>query len=272
MPYFEHSGVRLFYADYPPATGPRPGRLTLLLVHGLWGAAEGWIHQIPALRTRYRTMAVDLRGHGRSGAPPAGYDLGDHAEDLAALIRHAELAPVVVLAHSMGCSVSTVLAARHPTLVHALALIDPDYAGDPGEREWMSRLADDLEGPDADRIAQDLISDRFHTPATPEHLRTWHLLDVLARPAWLRARTFRHSAFGPSSLRFRPEAEPMLRRRRQPVLAFHRHPARAEVERSCLTRGHSRIVRLPHAGHYLHQERPDEINRTLMQWLAALPR
>lgn len=170
MPYFERSGVRLFYADYPSAAGSRPP-LTLLLVHGLWGAAEGWIHQIPALRTRYRTVAVDLRGHGRSGAPPSGYDLGDHAEDLAALIRHAGLTPVVLLAHSMGCSVATVLAARHPDLVHALALVDPDYAGDPGEREWLARLADDLEGPDADQVAQDLVSDRFHAPATPGHLR-----------------------------------------------------------------------------------------------------
>ncbi|NUR91520.1 MAG: alpha/beta fold hydrolase, partial [Nonomuraea sp.] len=75
VPYFERSGVRLFYADYPPAADPQEP-LTVLLVHGLWGAAEGWIHQIPALRTRYRTVAVDLRGHGRSSAPPSGYDLG----------------------------------------------------------------------------------------------------------------------------------------------------------------------------------------------------
>lgn len=94
---------------------------------------------------------------------------------------------------------------------------------------------------------------------------------MLARPAWVRAQTFRHSAFGPSSLRFRPQAEPVLRRRRRPVLAFHRHPARAEVERLCLPGEHSRIVQHPHAGHFIHQEQPDEVNDTLMQWLAALP-
>ncbi|MFI6636687.1 alpha/beta fold hydrolase [Nonomuraea fuscirosea] len=271
MPYFERAGVRLFYADYPPPAGARPP-LNLLLVHGLWGAAEGWIHQIPALRAHHRTVAVDLRGHGRSCAPPSGYDLGDHAEDLAALIRDADLGPAVVVGHSMGCSVATVLADRHPELVRALAMIDPDYAGDPGEREWMARLADDLDGPDADRVVQDLISERFHTPATPVHLRTWHLLEVLAQPAWVRARAFRHSAFGPSSLRFRPQAEPVLRQRHRPVLAFHRHAARAEVERLCLPRDHSEIVRRPGAGHFLHQEQPDEVNGALMRWLSALPR
>ncbi|MFC4121650.1 alpha/beta fold hydrolase [Nonomuraea zeae] len=271
MPYLERLGVRLFYADYSPAPGAR-SPLDVLLVHGMWGAAEGWIYQIPALRARHRTVAVDLRGHGRSGSPPGGYDVGDHAEDLAALIRHAGLAPAVVLAHSMGCSVASVLAARHPDLVRALVMIDPDYAGDAGDREWMARVADDLEGPDADEIAQGLISDRFHVPATPGHLRAWHLLEVLARPAWVRARTFRHSAFGPNSVRFRPQAEPVLRRRRQPVLAFHRHAARAQVERMCLSHDYSQVVLRPHAGHFIHQELPDDVNDSLMRWLSGLPR
>ncbi|MEV4081512.1 alpha/beta hydrolase, partial [Nonomuraea fuscirosea] len=48
--------------------------------------------------------------------------------------------------------------------------------------------------------------------------------------------------------------------------------ARAEVERLCLPRDHSEIVRRPGAGHFLHQEQPDEVNGALMRWLSALPR
>ncbi|ACZ87388.1 alpha/beta fold hydrolase [Streptosporangium roseum] len=271
MPYLERPDARLFYADYPAPPAAEPAS-PVLLVHGLWCTAEGWIYQIPALSARHRTVAVDLRGHGRSSRPESGYELGDYADDLAALIRDLDLAPVVVLAHSMGASIATVLAVRHPDLVRALVMIDPDYAGEPGERERMSRLAEDLDGPDADLVAQEMIRTRFDTQATPAHLRAWHELEILASPARLRARTFRHSAFGRGSVRFRPEGERMLRERPQPVLAFHRSTGRAAVERDCMTHDYGEVILRPRAGHFIHQELADEVNGTVARWVAGLPR
>jgi len=74
----------------------------LLALHGwsLSSAALGAVAE--ALAPRCRVLLADLRGHGRSPAPPEGYEVEDHARDLAALV--ASLAPErpVLLGWSLG--------------------------------------------------------------------------------------------------------------------------------------------------------------------------
>lgn len=75
-----------------------------------------------------RLVYVDLRGHGRSDAPPdaAGYTLSAAAGDVAALIgRLSDRAPVDVIAHDFGAAVALELAATHPARVRKLVLIAP---------------------------------------------------------------------------------------------------------------------------------------------------
>jgi pimeloyl-ACP methyl ester carboxylesterase len=50
--------------------------------------------------------------------------MSQHAEDCAAVVEASGGVPLVVVGHSMGAFVATVLAARHPELVRALVLVD----------------------------------------------------------------------------------------------------------------------------------------------------
>ena len=117
------------------AGGPRlavrhragPGR-PFVLVHGLASNARLWDGVAAALHAAgHETLAVDLRGHGLSDAPPAGYDTDTCADDLAALIARRGLtggrAPVVA-GQSWGGNVVLSLAARHRGSVAALACVD----------------------------------------------------------------------------------------------------------------------------------------------------
>jgi pimeloyl-ACP methyl ester carboxylesterase len=106
------------------ADGPRR---PALLVHGLASNARVWDGVARRLAAGgHQVVAVDLRGHGRSAAPPAGYDTATAADDLAALITAlgfvGERAPVVA-GQSWGGNVVLDLAARHRG-VAALALVD----------------------------------------------------------------------------------------------------------------------------------------------------
>jgi pimeloyl-ACP methyl ester carboxylesterase len=99
----------------------------LVLVHG-WGADHtSWRPVIDQLTTRYRVIAVDLRGHGRSQAPDGPYVLADLADDLFQLLASLDLpeAPVVV-GHSLGGMVVQQFAADHPDAACGMVLLDTD--------------------------------------------------------------------------------------------------------------------------------------------------
>ncbi|MFF6910795.1 alpha/beta fold hydrolase [Streptomyces sp. NPDC012389] len=104
-------------------------------VHGL-GAMSAVYHAHvaahPALSGR-RSLFVDLPGHGISDRPADfGYTLEDHADALAAALDAAGVGGARVVGHSMGGSVSVVLAHRRPDLVSGLVLteanLDPDLS------------------------------------------------------------------------------------------------------------------------------------------------
>ena len=98
--------VRLNVEEHGPAQG-RP----IVLLHGLGASAYSWRRVIPLLTDRFRVIAIDLRGHGRSDKP---FDLHYAPTAQAELIRDAiaklSLRKVVLVGHSFGGLVSMVAA------------------------------------------------------------------------------------------------------------------------------------------------------------------
>src|SRR5216683_1296193 len=112
-------GARLFVRCVidPPAP-------PVLLLHGL--GVGGSVFQAFARRLLPHLAAVapDLRGHGQSDAPPAGYAPSDYALDMAELIQAGLTPPVPVIGHSLGALVALALADLRPDLVTWLVLLD----------------------------------------------------------------------------------------------------------------------------------------------------
>jgi non-heme chloroperoxidase len=90
--------VRLRYVD-------RGIGQALVLVHGLSQTAAQFRRQIDDLDSSYRVIAPDLRGHGESDKPDHGYRIARLAQDLRELMLTLDLHDVLLLGHSMGCSV-----------------------------------------------------------------------------------------------------------------------------------------------------------------------
>ena len=99
---------------------------TLLLIQGLGQAMWAWREQVPVFAERFRTVAFDTRGTGRSPAPPGPYSIADLAGD-AAKILAGRAAHVVAL--SMGGYVALTLALARPELVRSLVLIGTGGGG-----------------------------------------------------------------------------------------------------------------------------------------------
>jgi len=73
----------------------------------------------------YRTVAVDLRGHGESDDPGGTYSIPDFADDVAHVIETLELPRPIAVGHSMGGATVLELAARHADLVSGIVMVDP---------------------------------------------------------------------------------------------------------------------------------------------------
>lgn len=102
-----------------------PGGRDFLLIHGLASNARLWDETAAVLvEAGHRTFAVDLRGHGESDLPDGDIGTTTAAQDVAELAEKLELNRTIVAGQSWGGNVAVRLAAEHPELVQALALID----------------------------------------------------------------------------------------------------------------------------------------------------
>lgn len=117
---FVSQRLRLHYADWGNASAP-----PLILLHGGRDHCRNWDWVARELRGDYHIIAPDLRGHGDSAYSPSGdYSMGAFVYDLAQLIHQQKLAPVRIVAHSLGGSIALRYTGAFPETVAKLVAIE----------------------------------------------------------------------------------------------------------------------------------------------------
>lgn len=95
----------------------------LLLLHGFGGCAREWDAFVPTLAARYRVIAVELRGHGRSTNPSRAFTMRQSGDDVLALLDSLRLPRVRAIGISAGAMTLLHVATRQPARVAALILV-----------------------------------------------------------------------------------------------------------------------------------------------------
>lgn len=150
------NGVNLYYQEC--GQGP-----TLLLIHGMWGSSRFFVRQLEGLSARFRVIAVDLRGHGRSSMTQSDLTVPCYARDLHQFLNALRIDSFVAVGWSMGAFVCWDYVQQFgPERMRGLVVIDQPPS------DWQSR-----EIPDA------LIC--FET------LRQWHFQALSERNVLVRA-------------------------------------------------------------------------------------
>lgn len=109
--FMRRGGIALWFGDY--GTGP-----AVVLAHGGMGNAGNFGHQVPALvDAGFRVIAVDTRGHGRSGWDGTPFSYGLFADDVLAVLDHLGIEAAAVVGWSDGACTGLALAKTHPERV-----------------------------------------------------------------------------------------------------------------------------------------------------------
>ena len=101
------------------------GDLALVFLHYYGGSSRTWRLVMDALSARFRTIATDHRGWGRSEAPADGYRIEDLADDAQGVIEAMGLRRFVLVGHSMGGKTAQLLASRRLPGLEGLVLVAP---------------------------------------------------------------------------------------------------------------------------------------------------
>ncbi len=261
----------------------------VLLLHGFPQNWWCWRAQIPALAAAgYRVAALDLRGYGASDKPPRGYDTPTLAADVAAVVRSLGEPSATVVGHDWGAYVAWSMPALEPAVVRGVAALSMPHP---------LRLRRAVLTSHAQRRASRHVC-AFQLPVLPERRlvrdgTVRQLLTAWGGPGWpddpavvghyadaMRVPFVAHSSMEyyrwvvRSQLRRDGRAfhEAVDRPITVPVLSLHggRDPSILTASVTGSERwvsGRMRSVVLPDAGHFLPEERPDDVTRLLLDWL-----
>ena len=115
MSFVENQGARIYW-DEQGSGAP------LLLIMGLGWSSHAWDRTRPLLSAKYRTIALDNRGVGRSDAPPGPYSIAQMASDAAAVLAVAKVNTAHIFGVSMGGMIAQEFALQYPPKVRSLIL------------------------------------------------------------------------------------------------------------------------------------------------------
>jgi pimeloyl-ACP methyl ester carboxylesterase len=159
--------LRLHYVDWGNEAAP-----PLLLIHGGRDHCRNWDWVAERLRGRYHIVAPDLRGHGDSDHAAGGYSEINYVYDIAQLVLQKRMAPVTIIAHSLGGSIALLYAGLFPETVKKIVAIE-------GLGPSPNMLAKMRAIPFADRLRKWIDEKREYAGRTPRRYAT--LEDAIAR-------------------------------------------------------------------------------------------
>ncbi|WP_204801412.1 alpha/beta fold hydrolase [Mycobacterium riyadhense] len=271
---------------------PAATRPLVILLHGFGSFWWSWRHQLRGL-TGARVVAVDLRGYGGSDKPPRGYDGWTLAGDTAGLIRALGHSSATLVGHADGGLACWTTALLHSRLVRAIALISSPHPAALRRTTLLRR--------DQGRALLPTLL-RYQIPIWPERLLTRDNADEIERlvrsrscAKWQAGEDFSESiGYLRQAIQIPGAAHCALEYQRWAVRSQLRGEGRrfmrsmiaqlgipllhlrgdldpyvlaVAVERTQRYAPHGRYISIAGAGHFSHEEAPDNVNRHLVRFL-----
>jgi 3-oxoadipate enol-lactonase len=266
MPRIAVNGTELYYED----TGAGSTGQTIAFSHGLLWSTELFAPQIAALRGRYRCIAWDHRGQGRS-ASDHRHHIGMELvwQDAVALLTELAPGPVHFVGLSMGGFVAMRMGARRPDLVRSLVLVETSAEPEPIENVPRYRLLSGVSRFVGTRVVSSQVAPiMFGKTFLGDRAR------AAERDRYMALMTERRDIWrAVNGVIDRAPIVGELARITAPTLILVGEedvatvPAKSERLHAALPG--SRLVRIPRAGHSSSVEEPEAVTRAIEDFLGS---
>jgi pimeloyl-ACP methyl ester carboxylesterase len=261
MPSVALPGVDLWVERNGCVEGP-----PVLLLHGLGSSTADWMLQRATFGARYRVLALDLRGHGRSRPARLRLSIDRLAHDVAAALAALGERSVHVVGLSLGGCVGLALAAGDPTRVRSLTLVNSfarlSPSGLRGAVRLAKRVATTCVAP-MPIVAAQVARALFPNPDQAEHYR--RAVDSLSRNS---RRTYLASMAAIATFDARRHLDAV---RCPTLLIVGEHdrtvpPGAAEALRRGIP--HAELLVVRNSGHATPYDQPETFNRVVLDFIA----
>jgi pimeloyl-ACP methyl ester carboxylesterase len=255
MPFLNRDGVKLYYEQAGEGA-------PLVLIHG-WTCDHTFLQpQFDHFSRTHRVVSVDLRGHGRSDKPEQEYPMTAFADDVAWMCAELGVEHPVVVGHSMGGTISLVLAGERPELPRAIVSLDSAILPLPDVQQAVVMLTELLRGPDGRQVQREFVSSRMFIEAD-DPVRKQKIIEVMSDgPAQVMISAFHHLfAFDHAAAVARCGA-PWLA-----IFATELHSDLRRLRQLCPRLSTGQTVG---AGHFLQLEVPEQVNPMIERFLRGL--
>jgi len=269
--FVDTNGIRTYYQE----TGEGP---PIVFIHGIDLNLTYWQPEVEFFSRRYRAVAYDLRGMGKSGGANPEYEFDAYLADLTALLAALGIDRPVLCGHSLGADIILQYGISRPDGMRALVVADA-----PAPDNWVtSPLAYELQ-----KVAIDVLR-VLHPldPLSPLAPATQHLLYSRAfqeanpeAMAAFRQQYASNSVDGvlhaAKALAFRKDNTEELPQITAPTLLLRGSKDRI-VSQGEMDTYHSQIAGstleiLDGSGHMTLQEQPEKFNGLMEAFLTGLP-
>lgn len=127
---------------------------TVVLLHGFTGSIASWREVVKLFKGKYRTVAVDLTGHGKSSSPDDvnRYSMKQQLADLEELFTALSLDEIILIGYSMGGRIALAYTINYPNRISSL-ILESSSPGLKTEIERIERKAADK------RLAERIMND-----------------------------------------------------------------------------------------------------------------
>jgi pimeloyl-ACP methyl ester carboxylesterase len=262
--------MNMFYLS--AGSGP-----AVILIHGFAETSHVWKRVMPVLSEKFRVVAPDLPGIGDSDIPKDGLDMTRSAVRIHKLVRSLGIGKSRVVGHDFGVMVGYAYASKFPEETEKLVLMEAPLPGIAGFDKayngpaWHFRF----NGPTPEKLVEGRERTYFEhfwndfaadsSRSIPEEDRNIYA-EKYSRPGRIHAGWQYYISFQKAALEFPEFAKTKLK---MPVLAIGGDKSNGPLlsEQVKLVATDPEIILLKDTGHWLMDERPEEVKNALLKFL-----